>query len=142
MRSRLTLLACTAALLVALPGMAFGQDVTGRWTGSADWTDTGGTKRTQRSTVEIKREDGKLVAYTVGREGQPGEPIKINADGGSVNLYRYLTLDDGEHLRWKLELKDGKLVGSFSAQHDRPSKWMYDRLLDFTMTKVEAPAPK
>jgi hypothetical protein len=54
-----------------------------------------------------------------------------------VNLYRFLELDNGEHLRWKLELKDGKLAGSFSAQHDSPKKWMYDRLLDFTMTKVE-----
>jgi hypothetical protein len=69
-------------------------------------------------------------------EGKQGAELKINVDGGNVNVYRYLTLDDGEHLRWKLELKGGKLVGSFSAQHDRPNKWMYDRLLDFTMTKV------
>ncbi len=126
-----------AALLAILPATAFGQDVAGRWTGSAEWTDGGGTKRTQNSTIEIKLEAGKLVAHSVSPEGKLGAELKINVDGGNVNIYRYLTLDDGEHLRWKLEWKGGKLVGSFSAQHDRPNKWMYDRLLDFTMTKTK-----
>lgn len=114
------------------------QEITGRWTGSAEWTDGGGTKRTERSTIEIKTSpDGKFTANSVNREGKPGAALKIDVDGGKVNLYRFLELDNGEHLRWKLELKDGKLAGSFSAQHDNPKKWMYDRLLDFTMTKVE-----
>ncbi len=124
-------------LLAALQAAAFGQDVTGRWAGSADWTDGGGTKRTERTTVEIKMDAGKPVAHSVGRNGQVAAELKINVDGGHVNIYRYLPADEGEHLRWKLELKDGKLVGSFSAQHDNPKKWMYDRLLDLTMTKVE-----
>ncbi len=132
--SRLVL---TAALIAVSLTPAFSQDVTGRWVGSADWTDGGGTKRTQRSAVEIKLEAGKLVAHAVSPDGKVGAELKINVDGGNVNIYRYLTLDDGEHLRWKLELKGGKLVGSFSAQHDRPSKWMYDRLLDFAMTRAE-----
>lgn len=51
--------------------------------------------------------------------------------------FRFLELDGGEHLRWKLEWKDGKLAGSFSAQHDNPKKWMYDRVLDLTMTRVQ-----
>ena len=127
----------TAAILAITITTAFGQDVTGRWSGSADWTDGGGTKRTQRSVIQIKLDAGKLVAHSLSAEGKVGAELKINVDGGNVNIYRYLTLDDGEHLRWKLELKDGKLVGSFSAQHDSPKKWMYDRLLDFTMTKVE-----
>ena len=136
-KSILLCLAFTAALQMFLPITAFAQDVTGRWAGSVDWTDGGGMKRTQRTTVDIKLEAGKLVAHAVSPEGKVGAELKINVDGGNVNIYRYLTLDDGEHLRWKLELKGGKLVGSFSAQHDRPSKWMYDRLLDFTMTKAE-----
>ncbi len=123
-------------MALTLP-VVFGQDITGRWTGSADWTDEGGTKRTQRSTVQIKLEAGKLVAHSVDAKGVVGAELKINAEGGNVNIYRYLTLDDGEHLRWKLVLKEGKLVSSFSAQHDNPKKWMYDRLLSFTMTKVE-----
>ncbi len=125
------------AFFLILPVIGFGQDVTGRWAGSADWTDGGGTKRTQKTTIEIKREGDKLVAHSVGPDGKAGAELKLNVDGGNVNIYRYLTLDDGEHLRWKLALKGGKLVGSFSAQHDRPNKWMYDRLLDLTMTKAE-----
>ncbi|MBM3764243.1 MAG: hypothetical protein FJW32_02535 [Acidobacteria bacterium] len=124
-------------LLITAAAAAFAQDITGRWTGAADWTDGAGVKRTQTSTVEIKMENGKVTAHSVNANGQIGAELKINADGGNVNIYRYLTLDDGEHLRWKLELKGDKLVGSFSAQHDRPSKWMYDRLLDFTMTRVK-----
>ena len=125
---RLTLLIGTVA------AMAFGQDITGRWAGSADWTDGGGTKRTQSTTVEIKSEAGKFTAHSVGSNGKIGAPLQIQIDGTKVNLYRFLELDGGEHLRWKLELKDGKLTGSFSAQHDNPKKWMYDRLLDLTMT--------
>ena len=124
------------ALALLFTTAAFGQDLAGRWTGAADWTDGLGVKRTQTSTVEIKMDGGKAVAHSVDAKGQPGAELKINVDGGNVNIYRYLTLDDGEHLRWKLEYKGGKLVGSFSAQHDRPNKWIYDRLLDFTMTRT------
>lgn len=133
---KLALFLCTAAV-------AFAQDVTGRWAGSADWTDGGGTKRTQSTTVEIRNEAGKLTAHSVGSNGKIGAPLLIQTDGAKVNLYRFLELDGGEHLRWKLELKEGKLIGSFSAQHDNPKKWMYDRLLDLTMTKAAmAPTEK
>ena len=37
-------------------------------------------------------------------------------DGDKLNLYRYLTLDGGEHLRWKVVLKDGSLTGSLLEQ--------------------------
>jgi mannose-6-phosphate isomerase-like protein (cupin superfamily) len=61
----------------------------------------------------------------------------INADGPKVHLYRLLTLDHGEHLIWKLELQDGKLVGTYSALHDRPSKWVYDRELEVALVRGE-----
>ena len=35
---------------------------------------------------------------------------------------------------------DGKLVGSFSAQHNSPKKWIYDRIGAMTFTKEPAPA--
>jgi len=109
-------------------------DLTGRWIGAADTTDEGGTKRQEKQTIEIRIEDGKLTAVSVGRTGK-GVPLQALQAGSKINLYGYLTLDGGEHLRWKLELKDGKLVGSFSAQHNSPLKWVYDRVGAMTMTK-------
>jgi hypothetical protein len=52
-----------------------------------------------------------------------------------VNVYVYLDFEGGELLRWKLELKDGNLAGTFSAQHHNPAKWIYDRVGAITMTK-------
>ena len=66
--------------------------------------------------------------------------LDVQQDGGKVNLYAYLTLDGGEHLRWKLELKDGILAGTFSAQHNNPKKWQYDRIGAMSLAKGE-PAP-
>jgi hypothetical protein len=40
-----------------------------------------------------------------------------------------------EPLHWKLELKDGNLMGTFSAQHHNPAKWIYDRIGAITMTE-------
>ena len=54
-----------------------------------------------------------------------------------MHLYRFLTLDDGEHLIWKLELKDDKLVGRYSALHDRPSKWIYDREVEVAIVRMK-----
>lgn len=62
---------------------------------------------------------------------------RINVEGINLKIYRYPTLDDREHLRWKLKLKNGKLLGIFSAQHESPTQWMYDQLLDFMMAEVE-----
>lgn len=119
---------------------AAAQDFTGRWAGAADSTDEAGTKRMEKQTIEIRMEDGKLVAQQIGRTGN--SPLDIHTDGNKVNLYRYLTLDGGEHLRWKFEMKDGVLVGTFSAQHNSPKKWVFDRIGTMTVTKSAAePAP-
>jgi hypothetical protein len=32
----------------------------------------------------------------------------------------------------------GKLAGTFSALHDNPKKWIYDRIGAMTLTKAEA----
>ena len=134
----------TLACLLSTIGAA--QDVVGRWTGVADTTDEGGTKRQERQTFEIKNEDGKLNGRTISRSGSGGMALQVQQDGAKVNLYAFITFEGGEHLRWKLELKDGSLVGTFSALHDSPKKWVYDRIGPMTMTKVEgtapAPAPK
>ena len=39
-------------------------------------------------------------------------------------------------------VKDGKLVGTFSALHDSPKKWIYDRIGAMTATKVDPDTAK
>jgi hypothetical protein len=126
---------CIAVL--ALPQSLRGQDLTGRWTASVEWTDGNGDSHTESPSFEIKMNGDVLAANSLRRDGTAGAEIKINADGPKVHLYRFLTLDDGEHLIWKLELQDGKLVGTYSALHDRPSKWIYDRELDVAMVRAQ-----
>ena len=137
MQIKLTSLAIVLGLIAA-PLMA--QDITGRWVGVADSTDEGGIKRQEKQNIEIKNENGKLSAVSIGRNGGSGAPLQIQQEGGKVNLYRFLTFEGGEHLRWKMELKDGKFVGTFSALHDNPKKWIYDRVGTMTLTR-ETPAP-
>ena len=91
--------------------------------GAAD-TDEGGTKR-QRSNAKNQKRDGKLTGMLVSgaerRHSLPGA-----AELAKFNPYGFLPLDGGEHLRWKFEVKEGSLVGTFSAMHDNPKKWIYD----------------
>ncbi|HEY4086586.1 MAG TPA: hypothetical protein VGM43_11645 [Bryobacteraceae bacterium] len=127
-------------LIVAalLCGIVSAQDITGRWTGFADTTDEGATKRHEQQSFEVRMTDGKLTAVSIGKDGNPGAPLDIQQDGAKFNLYRFLDFEGGELLRWKLELKDGKLVGTFSAQHNSPKKWVYDRIGALTMSKAVA----
>ena len=129
-----------AAIALLTCGAAAAQDLTGRWTGVAESTDEAGTKRQEKQTLEIKSEDGKLTGMMVSRSGKGGTPLQVHQDGGKVNLYGFITLDGGEHFRWKLELTNGNLVGTFSAQHNSPKKWIYDRIGTMTVTKAEVPA--
>lgn len=126
---------CVALLI--LPQTLLGQDLTGRWTTTVEWTDGNGESHKESPSFEIKKNGDVLAANSLRRDGTAGAEIKINADGAKVHLYRFLTLDDGEHLIWKLELRDGKLVGMYSALHDRPSKWIYDRELEVAMVRGE-----
>jgi len=123
-----------------LCGTLSAQDITGRWTGVADTTDEASTKRQERQSFEIKIVDGKPTAASIGRNGNPGAALKIQQDGPKINLYRFLDFEGGEHLRWKVELKDGKLVGTFSALHDDPKKWIYDRIGAITLSKADPAA--
>lgn len=129
-----------AAIALLTCCAASAQDLTGRWTGAAESTDEAGTKRQEKQTLEIKSEDGKLTGMMVSRSGKGGTPLMVHQDGGKINLYGFITLDGGEHFRWKLELTNGNLVGTFSAQHNSPKKWIYDRIGTMTVTKVEASA--
>ncbi len=121
-------------LFLLVAGLA-AQDLTGRWTGAADTTDEAGTKRQEKQSIEIRMEDGKLTGYRVDKNGKPGAKMDVQQAGAKVNVYYYLDFEGGEPLRWKLELKDGNLVGTFSAQHHNPAKWIYDRVGAITMTK-------
>ena len=127
-------LALTLALLIASTLSA--QDLVGRWTGVAESTDEAGTKRQESQTFEIKREDGKLTGIRLNRNGNGGTAIEIQQEGNKVNFYTLLAFEGGEPLRWKLEYKDGKWVGTFSAQHHNPKKWIFDRIGAITLTKL------
>jgi hypothetical protein len=133
-------IASLLALYFALPVLSQypgSQELVGRWTATVEWTDGNGGAHTESPSFEIKMDQGVLVANSIRRDGTPGAELKINADGPKVHLYRFLTLDDGEHLIWKLELQNDKLVGTYSALHDRPSKWIYDRELEVAMAKAK-----
>jgi hypothetical protein len=122
-------------LLAGLAAQAPDPDIAGRWTGVADTTDQAGTKRQEKQTLEIRREDGKLTGNRIDKTGKTGLKLDVQQAGPKVNLYVYLDFEGGEPLRWKLELKDGNLAGTFSAQHHNPAKWIYDRVGAITMTK-------
>src|SRR5260370_42237437 len=92
-------------------------DLSGRWTGVADTTDEAGTKRQEKQTLEIRMEDGKLTGYRIAKTGKTGLKLDVQQAGAKVNVYVYLDFEGGEPLRWKLELKNGSLAGTFSAQH-------------------------
>ena len=135
MKFAIRALALSFLVAAGLSAQSPDPDIAGRWVGTADTTDEAGTKRQEKQTLDIRVEDGKLVGYRVGRDGKVGAKIEVQQAGPKVNIYYYLDFEGGEPLRWKLELKDGALVGTFSAQHHRPSKWIYDRVGAITMTK-------
>ncbi len=129
------LFALTILLTASLTAQPTSPDVTGRWTGTADSTDQAGTRRQEKQALEIRLEDGKLTAYRINKEGKPGAKMEVQQAGAKINIYYYLEFEGGEPLRWKLELKDGALTGTFSAQHHNPAKWIYDRIGAITMVK-------
>ena len=124
-----------AVTLLAAAGLA-GQDIAGKWVGVASTTDEGGTKREEKQTLEIRSENGKLTGLLVSRSGTGGTPFQVQQDGAKFNFYGFLDFEGGEHLRWKFELKNGSLVGTFSALHDSPKKWVYDRIGAMTASKA------
>ena len=128
------------ALTFLITGILAAQDVVGRWVGTADTIDEAGVKRQEKQTLEIKSEDGKLTGMLVSRSGNGGIPFQVQQDGAKFNLYGFLALDGGEHLHWKFELKDGSLAGTFSALHDNPKKWIYDRIGAMTVTRAASAA--
>ena len=129
---------CLMIIAAFLCGTLSAQEITGRWAGVAETTDEAGTKRQEQQSFEIKSADGKLTAVSIGRNGNSGAALQIQQDGTKINLYRFLDFEGGEHLRWKVELKDGKLVGTFSALHDDPKKWIYDRIGAITLSIASA----
>jgi hypothetical protein len=129
------LFAACFLLAAGLAAQAPNPDITGRWTGVADTTDEAGTKRKEKQTLEIRMEDGKLTGNRIDKSGKAGLKLDVQQAGAKVNAYVYLDFEGGEPLRWKLELKDGNLAGTFSAQHHNPAKWIYDRVGAITMTK-------
>ena len=137
MKFSASLLAVALSLATTLSAQSPNSDIVGRWTGIADTTDEAGTKRQEKQSLEIRLEDGKLTGNRLDKDGKPGLKIDVQQAGSKVNLYVYLDFEGGEPLRWKLELKDGALVGTFSAQHHNPAKWIYDRVGAVTLTRTK-----
>jgi hypothetical protein len=98
-------------------------------------------KRQEPQSFEINNADGKLTAISIGRNGTRRAAVQIQQNGAKINLYRFLDFEGGEHLRWTVELKDGKLVGTFSPLHDNPKKWVYDRVGGITFSKADPTVP-
>jgi len=136
MSSTTRLFVLSFLLVTGLAAQTPNPDISGRWSGVADTTDEAGTKRQEQQTLEIRMEDGKLTGNRIDKAGKAGLKLDVQQAGTKVNVYVYLDFEGGEPLRWKLELKDGKLVGTFSAQHHNPAKWIYDRVGAITMTKA------
>ena len=130
---------CFAVILLMAGFLAAQEHFVGKWVGSTETVDDVNVHRYERHTIELKMENGKLVAGQVGRNGT-SSPLEVQVDGNKVNLYRFLAFEGGEPLRWKLELKDGKLVGVYQCTHHNPAKWQYDRTGAITMAKEEATA--
>jgi len=126
------------AVAILISGALAAQDIAGRWVGVADTTDKGGTKRQEKQTLDIRNEDGKLTGMLVNKSGNGGIAFQVQQDGAKFNLYGFLPLDGGEHLRWKFEFKNGSLAGTFSAMHDNPRKWVYDRIGAMIVTRADA----
>ena len=130
---------CLATSILIAGSLAAQEQFVGKWAGSTETVDDVNVHRYERHTIELKMENGKLVAGQVGRNGS-SSPMEVQVDGNKVNLYRFLPADGGEPLRWKLELKDGKLVGLYQCTHNNPAKWQYDRSGAITLAKEDAAA--
>jgi hypothetical protein len=129
-----------AATLLVTGSLAAQEQFVGKWSGSTETIDDVNVHRYERHTIDLKMENGKLVAGQVGRNGTSSS-MEVQVDGNKINLYRFLPADGGEPLRWKLELKDGKLVGLYQCTHNNPAKWQYDRSGAITLAKEDPAAP-
>jgi len=107
------LVALGILLVPRLAAQAPDPGILGGWTGVADTTGEAGTKRREEQTLEIRMEYGKLTGNRIDKGGKAGLKLDVQQAGTKVNAYVYLDFEGGEPLRWKLELKDGNLVGTF-----------------------------
>lgn len=123
----------TFLLLALASGLLTAQDMTGRWTGTADTIDASGVKRSMLQTIEFKGSGKERTALLVGRRGG-GIPLKIIQEGEKFTLLGDIEFEGGEHLRWYLELMQTHLTGKVGALHDAPKKWGVDWTgpVDFT----------
>ena len=123
----------TFLLLALASGLLTAQDMTGRWTGTADTIDASGVKRSMLQTIEFKGSGKERTALLVGRRGG-GIPLKIIQEGEKFTLLGDIEFEGGEHLRWYLELMQTHLTGKVWALHDAPKKWGDDWTgpVDFT----------
>lgn len=125
------------ALLLAACCTLLAQDFAGTWTGTADTIDASGVKRLMPQTLKFKGTGKDLTVNQVSRTGTL-IPLKVILDenGTRMTLMRELDFEGGEHIRWHLELKDGKLAGSIQCVHDAPKKWGVDWGGPLTFTRA------
>ena len=124
-------------LILAACSAVNAQDLAGKWAGTAETTDASGVKRHMEQTIEIKGMGKDLTVSQVSTKGTP-IPLKIVLDesGSRFTLLRELDFEGGEHIRWHLEWKDGRLTGTIWSVHDAPKKWGVDWSGPIEFTKV------
>jgi len=127
-------------LILATCSAVNGHDLAGKWVGTAETIDASGVKRHMEQTIEIKGSGNSNKDLTVSQLSTKGTPIplKIVLDdaGPRFTLLRELDFEGGEHIRWHLEWKDGRLTGTIWSVHDAPKKWGVDWSGPIEFTKV------
>ena len=122
MKSVLVLLILALSVEVA----ASAQEIAGRWSCTADTVDASGVKRMIPQTIEIRGMGSSMTGMLVSRRGGAGIPLRVIQEGPKFTLLGDFDFEGGEHLRWYLELKEGRLQGKVWALHDAPKKWGVD----------------
>jgi hypothetical protein len=114
-------------------------DVTGHWVMRREVTGRDGTPRVLRAELILKQDGNKIVgevpAGTI-LAVLPTLSIKGWIEGDDLMLHSSFDYEGGEHLRWRLVVKDGRLVGSRQSLHDAPHKWRLDALTDVDFEKA------
>jgi len=114
-------------------------DVSGHWVMQREVRGRDGTRRVSRAELVLKQDGNKIVgdvpAGTI-LAVLPTLPITGWIEGDDLMLHSNFDYEGGEHLRWRLAVKDGHLVGIRQSLHDAPHKWRLDALIDVDFEKA------
>ena len=98
-------------LALSVEVAASAQEIAGRWSCTADTVDASGVKRMIPQTIEIRGVGSAMTGVLVSRRGGAGIALRVIQEGTKFTLLGDFDFEGGEHLRWYLELKEGRLQG-------------------------------